>query len=255
MGGLAYMTGPAGQPLRAGTSVVDHHGRGLRASSPSSPRCAGATATGRGELVKSALFESTVFMMGQHMAGEAITGRGGAADAGAPRRLGHLPDLRDGRWRADLRRRHQRPVTGRASARSSPGPTSSPIRGLPPTRRGWRRGPGCCRSSRSCSAASPRPRSPRAASGRAFPTRRWPARPISSTIPISTPGRGWWRRRCPAASAPSCRGCRSSSRASGRGFTARRRGAASTRARCWAMPAGARRRSPRLEQQGIIAVG
>jgi crotonobetainyl-CoA:carnitine CoA-transferase CaiB-like acyl-CoA transferase len=30
--------------------------------------------TGKGELVRSALFESTVFMMGQHMAGEAVTG-------------------------------------------------------------------------------------------------------------------------------------------------------------------------------------
>src|SRR3546814_15861115 len=31
--------------------------------------------TGRGQLVKSALFESTVFLMAQHMAGEALTGR------------------------------------------------------------------------------------------------------------------------------------------------------------------------------------
>ena len=73
MGGLAYMTGPAGQPLRAGTSVVDIMG-GAFAAIAILAALRRRDATGRGELVKSALFESTVFMMGQHMAGEAITG-------------------------------------------------------------------------------------------------------------------------------------------------------------------------------------
>ena len=73
MGGLAYMTGPPGQPLRAGTSVVDLMGGAfgviaILAALRERDR------TGRGQLVKSALFESTVFMMGQHIAGEAITG-------------------------------------------------------------------------------------------------------------------------------------------------------------------------------------
>ncbi len=73
MGGLAYMTGPAGQPLRAGTSVVDIMGGtfgvvSILAALRERDR------TGRGQLVKSALFESTIFMMGQHMAGEAVTG-------------------------------------------------------------------------------------------------------------------------------------------------------------------------------------
>ncbi len=74
MGGLAYMTGPAGQPLRAGASVADLMGGvfGVVAILAALRR---REATGRGELVKSALFESTVFMMGQHMAGEAITGQ------------------------------------------------------------------------------------------------------------------------------------------------------------------------------------
>jgi crotonobetainyl-CoA:carnitine CoA-transferase CaiB-like acyl-CoA transferase len=73
MGGLAYMTGPAGQPLRAGTSVADLMGGvfGVVAILAALRR---RDVTGKGELVKSALFESTVFMMGQHMAGEAITG-------------------------------------------------------------------------------------------------------------------------------------------------------------------------------------
>jgi crotonobetainyl-CoA:carnitine CoA-transferase CaiB-like acyl-CoA transferase len=73
MGGLAYMTGPAGQPLRAGTSVVDIMG-GAFAVIAILGALRRRDTTGKGELVKSALFESTVFMMGQHMAGEAITG-------------------------------------------------------------------------------------------------------------------------------------------------------------------------------------
>ena len=74
MGGLAYMTGPAGQPLRAGTSVVDLMG-GAFAVIAILAALRRRDATGKGELVKSALFESTVYMMGQHMAGEAITGQ------------------------------------------------------------------------------------------------------------------------------------------------------------------------------------
>src|SRR5579872_3535736 len=73
MGGLAYMTGPPGQPLRAGTSVVDIMG-GAFAVIAILAALRERDRTGRGQCVKSALFESTVFMMGQHMAGEAVTG-------------------------------------------------------------------------------------------------------------------------------------------------------------------------------------
>ncbi len=74
MAGLAYMTGPPGQPLRAGSSVVDIMGGafaviGIQAALRERER------TGRGQLVKSALFESTAFLMAQHMAGQAVTGR------------------------------------------------------------------------------------------------------------------------------------------------------------------------------------
>ena len=74
MAGLAYMTGPPGQPLRAGASVVDIMGGafaviGIQAALRERER------TGRGQLVKSALFESTAFLMAQHMAGQAVTGR------------------------------------------------------------------------------------------------------------------------------------------------------------------------------------
>jgi len=74
MGGLAYMTGPPGQPLRAGTSVVDIMG-GMMAVIAVLAALRERDRTGKGQLVQSALFESTVFMMGQHLAGEALTGQ------------------------------------------------------------------------------------------------------------------------------------------------------------------------------------
>ena len=55
MAGLAYMTGPPGQPLRAGSSVI-----GVQTALRERER------TGRGQMVKSALFESTAFLMMQH---------------------------------------------------------------------------------------------------------------------------------------------------------------------------------------------
>ncbi len=74
MAGLAYMTGPPGQPLRAGASVVDIMGGmfaviGIQAALRERER------TGRGQAIKSALFESTAFLMMSHMAGEVVTGK------------------------------------------------------------------------------------------------------------------------------------------------------------------------------------
>jgi crotonobetainyl-CoA:carnitine CoA-transferase CaiB-like acyl-CoA transferase len=74
MAGLAYMTGPPGRPLRAGSSVVDIMG-GTFAVIAIQAALRERERTGRGQLVKSALFESTAFLVAQHMAGEAITGR------------------------------------------------------------------------------------------------------------------------------------------------------------------------------------
>jgi crotonobetainyl-CoA:carnitine CoA-transferase CaiB-like acyl-CoA transferase len=74
MAGLAYMTGPPGQPLRAGTSIVDIMG-GAFAVIAIQAALRERERTGCGQLVKSALFESTAFLMAQHLAGEAITGR------------------------------------------------------------------------------------------------------------------------------------------------------------------------------------
>jgi crotonobetainyl-CoA:carnitine CoA-transferase CaiB-like acyl-CoA transferase len=73
MGGLAYMTGPPGQPLRAGSSVIDVTGGmfgviGILAALEQRHR------TGRGQRVSSSLFETTVYLVGQHMAQKAVTG-------------------------------------------------------------------------------------------------------------------------------------------------------------------------------------
>jgi crotonobetainyl-CoA:carnitine CoA-transferase CaiB-like acyl-CoA transferase len=74
MGGLAYMTGPPGRPLRAGSSVIDVTGGmfgviGILAALEQRHR------TGRGQKISSALFETTVYLVGQHMAQMAVTGK------------------------------------------------------------------------------------------------------------------------------------------------------------------------------------
>lgn len=73
MGGLAYMTGPTGRPLRAGASVTDIMGGSYGAI--------GILAalyqrqfTGKGQLVQATLFESVAFLVGQHMAVAAVSG-------------------------------------------------------------------------------------------------------------------------------------------------------------------------------------
>ena len=73
MGGLAYMTGPPGTPLRAGASVIDVAGGmfgviGILAALEERHR------TGRGQKVIASLFETTVYLVGQHMAQYAVTG-------------------------------------------------------------------------------------------------------------------------------------------------------------------------------------
>src|SRR5690606_36270142 len=73
MGGLAYMTGLPGRPMRAGASVIDVTGGmfgviGILAALRERER------TGRGQEVKTSLFETTAFMVGQHMAQKAVTG-------------------------------------------------------------------------------------------------------------------------------------------------------------------------------------
>jgi len=74
MGGLAYMTGPPGQPLRAGTSVIDVQG-GMFGAVGVLAALFQRNATGKGQNVVASLYESTVFLVGQHMAQFAVTGK------------------------------------------------------------------------------------------------------------------------------------------------------------------------------------
>ena len=74
MGGLAYMTGRPGDPLRAGTSVNDIMG-GLFGAIGVLGALIQRGITGRGMEVQSALFENNVFLIGQHMLQYAVTGR------------------------------------------------------------------------------------------------------------------------------------------------------------------------------------
>lgn len=73
MGGLAYMTGPEGRPLRAGASVNDIMGGmfgaiGVLAALQQRAR------DGHGQQVESALFENNVLLVAQHMMQFAVTG-------------------------------------------------------------------------------------------------------------------------------------------------------------------------------------
>jgi crotonobetainyl-CoA:carnitine CoA-transferase CaiB-like acyl-CoA transferase len=72
MGGLAYMTGRPGDPLRAGTSIVDITG-GMFGYIGILLALYERATTGKGKQVKAALFETTAFLMGQHIAYGAIT--------------------------------------------------------------------------------------------------------------------------------------------------------------------------------------
>jgi crotonobetainyl-CoA:carnitine CoA-transferase CaiB-like acyl-CoA transferase len=74
MGSMAYMTGPAGQPLRAGASVIDIAGAtyGVLATLAA---LYDRERTGRGQRIQSGLFESTVFLSAQHVAQAGLTGR------------------------------------------------------------------------------------------------------------------------------------------------------------------------------------
>ena len=71
--GLAYMTGPPGQPLRAGASIVDILGAVFGVVAVQAALRERET-TGKGQRVGSALFESAAFLMASHMSGMAVTG-------------------------------------------------------------------------------------------------------------------------------------------------------------------------------------
>jgi crotonobetainyl-CoA:carnitine CoA-transferase CaiB-like acyl-CoA transferase len=73
MGGLAYMTGLPDRPLRAGSSVIDILG-GTFAAVAVLAALRQRETTGRGKQVTSALFETTAYLVAQHMAQYELTG-------------------------------------------------------------------------------------------------------------------------------------------------------------------------------------
>ncbi|MGV3725584.1 CaiB/BaiF CoA transferase family protein [Hydrogenophaga sp.] len=74
MGGLAYMTGRPGDPLRAGSSVNDIMG-GLFGAIGVMAALSAREKTGVGSQVQSSLFENNVFLVAQHMMQFAVTGK------------------------------------------------------------------------------------------------------------------------------------------------------------------------------------
>jgi crotonobetainyl-CoA:carnitine CoA-transferase CaiB-like acyl-CoA transferase len=74
MGGLAYMTGRPGDPLRAGSSVNDIMG-GMFGAIGAMAALAQREKTGKGQEVQSALFENNVLLVAQHMMQYAVTGK------------------------------------------------------------------------------------------------------------------------------------------------------------------------------------
>jgi crotonobetainyl-CoA:carnitine CoA-transferase CaiB-like acyl-CoA transferase len=83
MGGLAYMTGRPGDPLRAGSSVNDIMG-GMFGAIGAMAALMQRQHTGKGQEVQSALFENNVFLVAQHMLQFAVTGK---APAPMPERI------------------------------------------------------------------------------------------------------------------------------------------------------------------------
>ena len=77
MGGLAYMTGRPGDPLRAGSSVNDIMG-GMFGAIGAMAALMQRQQTGKGQEVQSALYENTIFLVAQHMMQFAVTGKAAA---------------------------------------------------------------------------------------------------------------------------------------------------------------------------------
>jgi crotonobetainyl-CoA:carnitine CoA-transferase CaiB-like acyl-CoA transferase len=74
MGGLAFMTGPPGRPLRAGASIIDIGAATYGVIGILAALCRRGE-TGRGQMITSGLYETTVFWVGQWMARAVATGQ------------------------------------------------------------------------------------------------------------------------------------------------------------------------------------
>ena len=89
MSGLAYMTGPPGQPLRAGASVID-----IGAATYGVIGVLGALLqrqiTGKGQEITGGLFETALFFVGQHMGTYQLTGEPPVSMAARDRNRGNV---------------------------------------------------------------------------------------------------------------------------------------------------------------------
>ena len=143
MGGLAYMTGPPGRPLRAGASVNDIMG-GMFAVIGIMGALMERAHTGRGQRIRSALFENNAFLVSQHMAQFAVTGK---AAAPMPARISSwgIYDVFDTADASQIFIAWSPTRSGGRSARRSTCPTLRPTRRSPPTCCASRRASACCR--------------------------------------------------------------------------------------------------------------
>ena len=140
MGSMAYMTGPAGRPLRAGSSVIDI-GAATYGVLATLAALVDRQRTGRGQRIQSGLFESTVWFVAQHLAQASLNGESPVPmpERGMGSRLGwgiyRLFKTADDR---QVSSRSPAMATGSVSARNSDWKTWPPIRILIATPSGLR---------------------------------------------------------------------------------------------------------------------
>ncbi len=254
--GLAFMTGPPGQPLRAGASVIDIMGAvfGVVAAQAALRE---REITGKGQRVGSALFESAAFLMSTHMAGMTATGleaRPMPARRGAWAIYEVFQTAGDGQLFIGVTSDQQwaRFVEefGLQELAADPRLATNVMR---LAERAW-----LIPALQEVlgDAAAGRGRAPLRARQRLLgaggPAGRSVHRPASAgdrragrCVHLSL-----WRRR--AARSPVCRPCRSSSAptATAPGYGASRRAWANTTPRCWPKPASPPPRSPALRKPG-----
>jgi crotonobetainyl-CoA:carnitine CoA-transferase CaiB-like acyl-CoA transferase len=212
--GLAFMTGPPGQPLRAGASVIDIMGAvfGVVAAQAALRE---REITGRGQRVSSALFESAAFLMSTHMAGMTATGleaRPMPARRGAWAVYEVFKTAADGQLFIGVTSdQHGRGLSRNSGCRSWP-----PTRASRPMSCGWRSELGSSRLCRRCWTPCRRTRLRDAASAATCRGRRWANRAICSLTRTFWPPAGWSTCLFPALAAATarsraCRHCPSSS--------------------------------------------
>ena len=250
MAGLAYMTGPPGQPLRAGSSVVDIMG-GMFAVIGAQAALRERERTGRGQMVKSALFESTAFLMMQHMAGEVVTAK-------------PMPPMpsREGAWpiyepftTADGEQIFvglTTTATGGASASTSSATTCCKIPRTGPTKTASARGRCCAKWSLPLSPGTGLPSLPNCSTALIYRLRRWPSRATCSRIRSSMPAAACSKSIFLMACAPNCRACRLKWTITISPYGGRRRRSASIRAKSWANLGLSRPRSRRWLSAALL---